>query len=93
MRQAGVIRFVAMSCFRELGRSFFVRKATISGTFDPNVYMIRFVGLPAVLTSGEGWRSDAAKLGRIRSAKIMCFPQIQMLFSTRKVVTSGGFRY
>ena len=91
MGEAGVIRFVRMACFLDFGSSLFVREATISGTFNRKLHMIRFVGLPFAFTSGERWRGDAAKLGRIRFAKITCFPQIQMLFFVRKVITSGRF--
>ena len=42
---------------------FFVRKEIGSGTFKPNVRTVRFVGLPFVFASGEGRRTDAAKLG------------------------------
>ena len=85
MGEAGTIRFVGMTCFLEFGSFFFVRKAIVSGTFNPKLHMIRFVNLPFGFTSGEGWRSDAAKLGRIRFARITCFSQIQMLFFIRKV--------
>jgi len=84
MEEARVIRFVRMTCFLESGSSFFVRKAITCGTFDPNVCMVRFVGLPCVFTSGGSRATDAAKLGWIRSVRITCFPQIQMLFFIRR---------
>jgi hypothetical protein len=79
-----MIRFVRMTCFRESGSSFTVRKATTCGTFDPNVHTSRFVGLPCVFTSGGSRAADAAKLGRIRFVRITCFSQIQMLFFIRR---------
>jgi hypothetical protein len=84
MREAGMIRFVRMTCFLESGSSFFVRKAITCGTFDPNVCMVRFVGLPCVFTSGGSRAADAAKLGRIRFVRITCFSQIQMLSFIRR---------
>jgi len=62
-REAGMIRFVRMTCFPRVRRLFLVRKAITSGTLKPESTTIRFVGLPFVFTSREGWRTDAAKLG------------------------------
>ncbi len=73
--------FGESDCFLGIGQLFFVGKAITCGTFNPKLHTIRFAGLPFVFTSGEGWRTDAAKLGRIRFVKITCFSQIQMLFS------------
>ena len=84
MGEGRVIRSVRMSCFLESGSSLFVRKAITCGTFDPNVCMVRFVGLPFILTSGEGRATDAGKLGWIRFVKLTCFFQIQMLFFIRR---------
>jgi hypothetical protein len=91
MGEAGVIRFVRMTCFLESGSSFFVRKAITCGTFDPNVCMVRFVGLPCVFTSGGSRATDAAKLGRIRFVKTGIFSGVQQLFFIRRAITSGRF--
>jgi hypothetical protein len=77
--------FGESDCFRGTGRIFFVRQAITRGTFNPKLHTIRFVGLPFGFTSGEGWRTDAAKLGRIRFARIGYFSRIQMLFPIRRV--------
>jgi hypothetical protein len=39
--------------------------------------MIRFVGLPFVLTSREGGRTDAPKLEMIRFVKMTGFSEVQ----------------
>ena len=83
-----MIRFAEMTCFLESGSSFLVRRAITCGTFDPNVYMIRFVGSPFVFTSRGAGRTDAGKLGWIRFVEITCFFHIQMLFFIRKAADS-----
>jgi hypothetical protein len=77
MGEAGVIRFVRMTCFLEFGSFFFVRKAIISGTFSPKAHAIRFVGLPSILTSGEGRRTNAVKPEMIRFVKMTVFSGVQ----------------
>ena len=63
MREAGMIRFGKRVVLPGIEQLVFVRKETSSGTFNPKLRTIRFVGLPSVFTSGEGWRTDAMKLG------------------------------
>ena len=84
MGKARVIRFGKRVVFLGIEQLFFVRKEISSGTFKPNVHTIRFVGLSLVFASGEGRRTDAGKLGRIRFVRITCFSQIQMLSFIRR---------
>ena len=85
MRGGGGDSFGESDCFRGIGQLFCVPKAITCGTFNPKLHMIRFVSLPFGFTSGEGWRTDAAKPGRIRFVRTTCFSQIQMLFPIRGV--------
>jgi hypothetical protein len=85
MRGGGGDSFGESDCFPGIGQLFFVRQAITRGTFNPKLHMIRFVSLPFGFTSGEGWRTDAAKPGRIRFARIGYFSRIQMLFPIRRV--------
>jgi len=63
MMEAGMIRFGKRVVLPGIEQLVFVRKETSSGTFNPKLRTIRFVGLPLILTNGEGWRTDAVKLG------------------------------
>jgi hypothetical protein len=63
MREGGMICFGERVVFLGIEQLVSVRRETGSGTFDPKLHTVRFVGLPFVFTSGEGWRTDAAKLG------------------------------
>jgi hypothetical protein len=81
---SGMIRFGKRVVFLGIEQLFFVRKEISPGTFKPNVHTIRFVGLSFVFASGEGWRTDAGKLGWIRFVRTTCFSQIQMLSFIRR---------
>ena len=80
MGEAGVIRFVRMACFLDFGSSLFVREATISGTFNRKLHMIRFVGLPFAFTSGERGKS-VGEAGVIRFVRMTCFLELDNSFS------------
>jgi hypothetical protein len=67
-----MIRFAETATCPESGSSFFVRRVITSGTFS-EIHAIRFVGLPAVSTSGGGRRTDAVKLEMIRFVEITVF--------------------
>ena len=56
MREAGMIRFVRMTCFPRIRRLFFIRKAADSVV---KVRTIRFVGLPFVFANPWGRGTDA----------------------------------
>jgi len=90
-REAGMIRFVRMGCFPRVRRLFFVRRAISSSTFDREGTTIRFVGLPFVSTSREGWRTGAVKPKGIRFGEVTVFCGVQKVFSVRRTATSGGF--
>ena len=81
---SGLIRLGKRVVFLGIEQLSFVREETGSGTFNPKLHTVRFVGLPSVFTSGGSRAADAAKLGRIRFVRITCFSQIQMLSFIRR---------
>jgi hypothetical protein len=61
--EAGMIRFVETAIFRGVEQLFLIRKTITSGRFSCQGTTIRFVGLPFVFASREGWRTAAGKPG------------------------------
>jgi len=69
--------FCKNDLFSGVRQVFFVGRAITSGTSNPKVRMVRFVGLPFVFTSDGGRRTDVGKLGMIRFGKMTGFSEVQ----------------
>ena len=77
MEEAGVIRFAKMAVLLQLDSSFsYVRRLPPADSVV-KAHMIRFVGLPFVLTSGGSRRTDAVKQEMIRFVEMTVFSEVQ----------------